>query len=211
LFLAGGVVALAALFYFGPAGLPAPTAEKKAPRTHIALLNLSFVIQKYKKFEAYQEEIKKAFEPFTRRGQELKAQAEEVKKQLADTTLPAQKRDELETKLKRLQKAVEDNVNEGKAALQSLGDKEMKDLYLDIEDAARRHAETHDFEMVLHYNEAINREDLVSPVNIARKIQAGALFPLYVAKGLDISEAIVDDLNRRYQAGQNAEGRPGGP
>jgi hypothetical protein len=35
-----------------------------------------------------------------------------------------------------------------------------------------------------------------SPPNIARKMQAGALMPIFVEQGLDLSEAILEELHK---------------
>ncbi|HEY7428872.1 MAG TPA: hypothetical protein VH682_31870, partial [Gemmataceae bacterium] len=46
-----------------------------------------------------------------------------------------------------------------------------------------------------HYNDAVTPEDFMSPQNIARKLNTGALMPLYAAPGMDISQEVVNMLN----------------
>jgi outer membrane protein len=199
LLAAGSVLALGALVYGGRtwlAAAPVPDrVAEKGPRTRIALVNLTYVIKNYEKFKTFQTEIKEAFEPFQKSDRDRKQEAEVLSKQLQDGNLAGKQRADLEKKLKDLQRAIEDNNAAAKEVLQKKGDEQMKILYMDVSDAAERHAKAHDFELVLHYNDATTREDFLSAPNIARKLQAGALTPLYAVPGLDISKQIVEALN----------------
>ncbi len=202
--LAASVLALGAVLHVGrlPAQNPAAApAAAPAPRTRIALLNLTYVLKNYDKFKTFQDEIKRAFQPFQDTDRKKKAEAEVLAKEIQGLT-PQQEpsREELTKKLKNLQREVQDNNENAKAYLQKKGDEQMKILYLDIMDAAQRHARAHDFELVLHYNDATNRDDWISAPNIARKLQAGALMPLYAVPGLDISKEVVDSLNYPLRA-----------
>jgi Skp family chaperone for outer membrane proteins len=209
-------VALGALVYFGIWVLPtspllarAPAKEKAAvrPRTRVALLNISYVVKYYDKFKSYQEEMKAAFKPFQDRDKELKTQLEELTKHAADVTLPVDRRDALAEKAKKAKQAIEDNGKEAKALIGKKTDEQMKAIYLDITEAVRRHATAHDLELVLHYNDATTREDSLSPPNIARKLQAGSLLPVYAAPGLDITKDLVEEMNRALR---DKPGRHGG-
>ncbi len=201
---AGSVLALGALVYGGrmwvqAAPLPARKAEK-APQTRIALLNLTYVLKNYQKFVKFQEEMKEAIDPFGKRDRELKEKVEELAKQLQDEKLPQKQRGEVEKKRKQLQKEIEDNQAAAKEFLGKKGDEQMKILYMDIAGVCERHAKAHGIDLVLHYNDATTNEDLLSPQNIARKLQAGTLMPVYAAEGLDISKDIVEALNKKEKA-----------
>jgi Skp family chaperone for outer membrane proteins len=214
--VAGGVLILAVVLVAGrlaaqQGGQAAPAAAPP-PRTRIALLNLTYVIKKYKKFETFQAEIKTAFEPFQKHDQGKKAEAEALAKEGQKPETTEARREEINRQLKALQRDIEDNGTSAKAFLQKKGDEQMRILYMDIMSAAQRYARGHDYEMVLHYNEATTQEDFYSPVNIARKIQAGALMPLYFVPGMDISKEVVDTLNAYLGAAPAATngGAPGG-
>src|SRR5262249_46507016 len=71
----------------------------------------------------------------------------------------------------------------------------MQVLYGDVQAAARRYAQAHDLDLVLHYNDAVDARDYWSGANLARKMQAGALMPLYAAPGMDISKEVIAALN----------------
>jgi Skp family chaperone for outer membrane proteins len=204
------VLAAALLFYagrsFGLADKPKdkpkdqPKAEQPVLRTRVALLNITYVIKYYYKYKTYQDELKTALEPFQKKDAGLKKQAEEVAKQLQDATTPADRRERLEKKLKKLQRELEDNSNDAKQKANRRTEEQMKIIYTDVEDAAQRYARAHDFDLVLHYTDAVTKEESYSGQSIARKLQVGALMPLYAAPGMDISKDLVATLNAKAPA-----------
>jgi Skp family chaperone for outer membrane proteins len=213
--VAGGILALGAILYAGrlraqpSSGAPAPAAAP-APRTRIALLNLTYVLKNYEKFQNFQNEIKGAFEPFQKTDRDKKAALDVLSKEAQDPKISEAKREELARQIRGLQRDIQENQETAKAYLQKKGDEQMKILYLDVMDAAQRHARAHDFELVLHYNDATTRADFLSSANIARKLQAGALMPLYAVAGLDISKEVVEALNYPLRASVPRGGNPGG-
>jgi hypothetical protein len=78
-------------------------------------------------------------------------------------------------------------------------EEQLKILYMDVRSTAERYALAHNFDMVLHYNDAPSEPEFSSAQNIARKMQA-PLFPLYSTKGMDISAEVVGTLNQAYRA-----------
>jgi Skp family chaperone for outer membrane proteins len=199
LLVAAGVVALVVLAYGRPLSQAAPKPERPAPRTRIGLLNLTYVIKNYEKFKTFQQEILEAFKPYQETDQTKKKKLEDLSKEANKPETPEARRLELAKQIKDLQREINDGKVTAKKAMEKKGAEQMKVLYLDIMDAATRHARSHDFEMVLHYNEATTKEDFYSTENVARKLQAGTLLPLYAAPGLDISQEVVEALNRELK------------
>jgi Skp family chaperone for outer membrane proteins len=197
---AGGLLALAVLCYAGrswgqaqPGQPSSSTQAAAAPKTRIALLNLTYVIKNYVKYVNFQKEIQTAIEPFKQKDTELRKRLEELRKK--GESAAATEKETLEKEGKELQRKLEDNSVEAKATLGKKSDDEMKILFMDVYEAARRYAVSHEFELVLHYNDAVTPEDFMSPQNIARKLNTGALMPLYAAPGMDISREVVEMLN----------------
>lgn len=201
----GGFLVLGVLCYIGPLSgqgqtpqTPQQTATQSTPaRTRIALLNLTYVIKNYEKYKHFQEEIKGIVEPFQTKDANLRHQLEELRKKIE--TNPSQ-RDEVERKAKEIQRQVEDNSAEAKLKLGKRSDDEMKILFMDVYEAAQRFATSHDFELVLHYNDAVTKEDFLSAQNIARKLNTGALMPMYFVPSMDISMDVVRMLNYNVSA-----------
>src|SRR5262249_36506851 len=146
-------------------------------------------------YKDFQEGIKHEIEPFHERDKELRAQLEKLRVRHEDPTVSPEEKKDLEEKAKKVQQELEDNSAEVKKALGKKSDDEMRILFTDVFDASRRYAAANGIELVLHYNDAVTPEDFMSPQNIARKLNTGALMPLYAAPGLDISREVVKSLN----------------
>jgi Skp family chaperone for outer membrane proteins len=195
----GGLIVLGGLCYVGslsgqspPGGGAQTPAQPAQARTRIALLNLTYVIKNYEKYKHFQNEIKGIVEPFQTKDADLRRQLEDLRKEVEKS--PSQ-REEIERKGKEVQRRLEDNSAEAKLVLGKRSDDEMKILFGDVYLAAQRYATSHDFEMVLHYNDAVTPEDFLSAQNIARKLNTGALMPLYWMPSMDISLEVVRVLN----------------
>jgi hypothetical protein len=101
--------------------------------------------------------------------------------------------------MKDLQRHLEDNKNDAQKTLVKKQEEQLRILYMDVRNVVDRYAQAHGFDMVLHYNDAVEQQDYWSAQNIARKMQAGALVPMYFAAGLDISGNIIATLNAPYK------------
>jgi Skp family chaperone for outer membrane proteins len=208
--MAGTVLVLGVLWYVGPlSGQTQPqsnsqtaAAQEQPARTRIAILNLTYVIKNYNKYKQFQEEIKAFIEPFQKKDAELRQKLESLRKQAGE--LPRQGQggqgEELERQAREVQRQLEDNAAEIKMKLNKRTDDEMKILFMDVAVATQSYAASHDFEMVLHYNDAVTTEDFTSAQNIARKLNTGALLPLYWKRSMDISEDVVKLLNYNISA-----------
>jgi outer membrane protein len=193
--------AAAALIYVGALWAdPAPPAAPAAPqvRTRVALLNLTYVIKNYKKYQAYQEEIKADLKKYDDQAKMEQAKVEALRKDIQDPKTSEADRAAKSKDLVAEQRKLEDISNEAKQYLGKKSDEQMVILYKEIQEAARRHATERGFDLVLHYNDATERDDYYTPANVARKMQAGACLPLYFSQGMEISLDVVNALNAAY-------------
>lgn len=216
----GAILALVALWYVAPlsgqtqppANNPQAAATPAAPlRTKIAILNLTYVIKNYDKYKRFQDEIKVFIDPFQKKDAELRAKLESLKKEAA--TMPGKGQasgEELEKQAREIQRQLEDNAAEIKLKLGKRSDEEMKIVYQDVCLAAQSYARSHDFDLVLHYNDAVTESDYLSAQNIARKLNTGALMPLYFQRNMDISQAVVELLNYNVSATSAPNTQPNG-
>jgi len=206
LWVGGSGLFLVALIGAGHLWAKERDKKPKVLDTPIALFNLNYVIQKYDKYRDVQEEIKGIAEPYQRRETSLRRQGEKLKaelEQLQKDVNPgdphpqkiAQKKEELEHKAKMLQREIEDNQMEAKLKISKRTEAAMKDMYVDVYDAASRYAKEHDFEILLHYNDATNAQDYFGAPNIARKLSTGALVPLTTKPGVDVTKGLIELLN----------------
>jgi Skp family chaperone for outer membrane proteins len=213
LIMTAALLGLAVLLYVGRSWAQQGTSGGSAPaaaplRTRIALLNIPYILRYYHRAITFQNEMKVAAEPFQKRETDFSKELEATGKEVQDPKLPPAKREELEWKVKGLQRQIEDNRTAAQMALRKKADEQLVLIYRDIQDAAKRYARAHEFDVVLHYNDAITEQDYYSAANIARKLQVGTLMPLYASPGMDISQEIVNTLNYNAPAAQGAQGTP---
>jgi Skp family chaperone for outer membrane proteins len=208
----GLVALLGVAVYVGTLGAQqggAPAA-RPAPSTRIALLNLSHVIKNYDKYKAFQEELKTVVQPFEKRQADTKAEGENLAKEKGNPNTAPARREQIDQRLRELQRIMEDNQAEVQKILIKKQEEQLKILYMDVRAISERHAQAHNYEMVLHYNDHVKPEDYWSAANIARKMQAGALMPMYYVAGLDISQEVINALNATYKtAPRPAAAAPG--
>ena len=215
-----GVAAAAALVYVGtlwaqqPTGAPAvPSRPAAAPRTKIALLNLTYVISYYEKYKNFKDDIKKQMQPFEDMVKGKQGDMEALRKEALDPKNPPTepRRQEIDRKMREDQRAIEDATNEVKPKVVKQEQDEMVLLYKEVQTAASHYAAGHDFDLVLQYNEPLDPKDYYSPANIERKMGAGALLPLYYSPGMEISQDVLAMLNASFRPAGAAAAPPTTP
>src|SRR5262249_52389498 len=148
---AAGAVALGVAIHvstlLAQTGTTGTTSTAAQPRSRIALLNLSHVIKQYHKFTTYQEELKKEVAPFQARDAKFKQDGEALAKEAQAQTTTADKRDQIEKKLKELQRQIEDNKNDAQKQLIKKQEEQLKTLYADVYNVVQRVAQAHGYEM----------------------------------------------------------------
>jgi Skp family chaperone for outer membrane proteins len=182
---------------------PGKTAE---PRTRIALINLAYVLKHDDECKALQEALKKEMAAYQEKERALRDRVDTWSKELSLPDVSADKREALERAIKAERRNMEDLQEEARRKLTRRTDDQTVALYKKVREAATRYAQAHGIELVLQYNDA-EGEDLDSPANVQRKMQAAGLTPLYAAPGIDISKEIVSILNARRSKEAQPEGR----
>jgi Skp family chaperone for outer membrane proteins len=197
-----GLLALATAAYVGgrlraqPGTAPAAAPE---PRTRIALINLLYVLEKYERGQALQSELKKTAEPFQAKETGKAAERETLVKEAQSPKCTPERREQIEKQVKLIDRERQDNKADYDSALAKKGDEALKILFREIQDAATRYAQAHNFELVLHFNDATTAERYYSPAMIQRKLTPAVCMPLYAVPGMDISQQVVNDLNTAYR------------
>jgi len=203
----GGLIAIASQT---PAQAPNNQPAASPPTGKVAILNLSYVVKNYNKYLDFSAKMKKDVEQFEVQAKGKKAAYDAIVKDASDPKNAAQ-REKYEKDLKAVQREHEDITAAMKQYVSQKSDEQMVVLYREIQETAVRYANARSYEMVLHFNDApANTPDYYSPSNIARKMQAGALMPMYVNPALDISPLVVQTLNAGYKTTQPAATPPAG-
>jgi Skp family chaperone for outer membrane proteins len=202
--LAGGALALVAIAYAGrlsaqqgssgaaPAGGAAAAA---APR--IALVNMQYVLFYYHRAKNFKSEMAEQAKPYQEREKGMRAELEKYSQELAKLAPGSQdaQREEIQKKMKDINRAIEDNGASYKNTLGKKYDQQIDILYREIYNAAYRYALAHDIDLVLEYSDTFKEEDMTNPRRIERVLATPALLPLYAKKGTDISYELVNTLN----------------
>jgi len=198
--IVAGVVTLGVALYVGgrlTAGPAAPAEAAPAPTMRFRMVNLSYVIKNYKRTDALRAEHTELFKQYDSQITELKKLIEARTKQAQDPQF-ADKHDALEKEVKRLQREMQDKTEEARQALDKKQGELIVLVYKEVAEAVRTYARQANIEAVFHYNDAVMESDRNSAANIARKMSAGAMMPMFLNPNLDISQDIVNSLNAKY-------------
>ena len=196
-----GVLALGVAVYAGSRlmaqGGAAP-AKAAAPSTRVALINLPYVIKNYEKYKNFISQMQAEEKKYADDIKSKKDAQERKAKDLQGVVDPA-KKESIEGEIKNLQRDIEDLAGKARKELNKKGTDMMVLVYKEVRDAAWRHAQSNNFDMVLHFEDGTTPDEMNSPVAIMRKIQAGGCIPLYWNPALDISGHVLYALNAAYK------------
>jgi Skp family chaperone for outer membrane proteins len=197
-----GAAALgAALCAAGPAWAQGPQAAVPQ-QCRVATLNMVVVMKGYKKFDMFRAEMDAKAKPYRDKAKELADMYKGWQAVAQDAKKSAKEREDAENYLKQLKRQIEDNGATATKILGTLEDERVVQFYREIQDAVAAYARPNGIHLVLQYTELVSEPDIYSPPNIKRKLQSGqvgACTPMYIADGLDISQAVVTLLNSKFQ------------
>jgi Skp family chaperone for outer membrane proteins len=169
-------------------------APEVEPRPKHAVLNLTYVIRKYKKWAELQDEYKKELASYDEELNKLKDEYERTEA-AAKTSTDRGVKEKLAKDKRELRNQMSDKIEAAKKALADLEANHFSEIYKDIQSASERYAKAHELEMVSHFKDGTTEAEINSPISIGRKMNQDGLFPLYIGPGLDISKEVLALLN----------------
>jgi RNA polymerase sigma factor (sigma-70 family) len=186
-----------------PRALAPPAVEgAQPPQTRIGLINMSRALKGSQKFQVLQAELRATTQ---QAQQKLEGLTKEVRKLQAESDAPDTplgRREECARRTRDLRQQIEEEEKSARARLDRMSGDGFVALYREVEEAAGRVAKLKGLELVLFYTDAVTEADYYNPGTIQRKLtQPGALMPIVAAPGMDVTDAVVEALNRT----------PGGP
>src|SRR6185369_135409 len=108
------------------------------PQTHVAMLNLRWVIKNYDKYKSFIEEMKVKEKKYL---DELTAKQKLIEqKAKAAEALPADQREKVEVEVRNIQREMEDIKLKARKEVTTQSNDEMVKVYKEVRDAAYRHA-----------------------------------------------------------------------
>lgn len=201
--LVAGLATLAAA-YFGSqlvAQTGAPIGQPPAA-TKIAVINIGAVFMKYEKAKFFKQESETILKPFRDEGEKLRKLVVDWQTALAKVPNPLTEEQKKtgERTIIDCKRRLEDLEREARVKIGKRNEEQLVQLYKEIDSAVKGYAQSNGIHLVLGYGEPTD-QDLFSFMNIGRKMGAmdnGGVIPLYASGGLEISEAVVQTLNRSY-------------
>jgi RNA polymerase sigma factor (sigma-70 family) len=189
-----------------PRALAARAGDRDRPlQSRIGLINMTRVLKGSRKVQALQADLRLQGQEARQKLDALQKQAQDAQARCDNPATPAGTREQLAQEVRRLRRQVEDEEAQLKSRVAKASGEGLTAAYREIEGAANRVAKAKGLELVLFYTDAVTEEDFYTPDALQRKLsQPGALVPMIAAPGMDITEAVIEGLNR-------AEGRPDNP
>jgi Skp family chaperone for outer membrane proteins len=210
--LALGILALGVAAYWG-GQLSAQANNQPAPasllRNKIAVFNMSKVIKEYKRWQDFEAQRKSALDAqeakFNKIKGDMTKKTEELQKLPPSETA---KREQLERELRLLKNQGAEMQEDVQKQFAKWEQDQVTTIYKEIETLCADMARTYHIELILHYTDPSKDEEKYHPMNLARKLQSSGITPIYMAQGMDISQWVLDNLNKRY--GASAAAAPAG-
>jgi Skp family chaperone for outer membrane proteins len=174
------------------------------PQTHIAVFNMSVVVEIYKdseKYKALQSETKALIGKHQDKEKKLRAEIDKATLALLPGR-PEKDRQDWERYMLAHQRLLEDHIREARADVNAKIAEHKGILYKEVRDVAERYAFATGIELVMHYNDLDDRfepAEFGSPADTLRRMQSGALTPIYAAPGIDITKEISALLKARWK------------
>lgn len=198
-----GALAVLSAAYLGSQLLAQPQAPASPPaQTRVAFVNIVTVFQNYTKAKVYKEEMEALLKPIKDRGERLRAEIMKWQQDLQNDPKvygDATKREQYEQGILKNKRDLEDLGREAQRLVGKKNEEQVVQLYKEVNEAVKKYALASGFHIVLAYGEN-SKTDTMNFANISRKVQGmemgGAIVPMYMADGLDISLAVADSLNR---------------
>jgi Skp family chaperone for outer membrane proteins len=192
-----GVLSLAGAVYFASQLWAKPSPAGAPPQTRVAILNLRLVIKQYDRYKQFIEAIRKEEAGYIEAMKKKQKQADELGTQ-ADG-LPAAAREAREQEIRSLQRELENLKDKARKEVSEKSTREMVTVYKLVREAATRYAKANNIDLVLHYEGAIEKDEVDSPALVLRNLNAGGCTPLHWDPSLDITAPIIEALNTDFK------------
>jgi RNA polymerase sigma factor (sigma-70 family) len=183
-----------------PRALAPPAGDgDRPPQSRIGLINMARVLKGSRKIQALQADLRARTQEAQQKLDVLKKQVQQYQADCDQPTTPLGMREQLAQKVRQLRREIEDESERARARMTRANGDVLTAAYREVEEVANRIAKAKGIELVLFYSDAVTQEDFYNPDSLQRKLShPGALVPMMVAPGMDITEAVTEALNRAY-------------
>lgn len=172
---------------------PAATAPAAATPVKIGLVDMARVFKEYNKFEDMRASLKAEMEIALAEAKKIAAEAEKVKEELKLLKPGSAEFIKRETDLAQLSSDFDTKRKVANAQYQRKEAEIFQDIYIDSVGVIKLYAEHFKFSMVMRFNSA--ELDKTNPSSLANGLNK---LVIYHRPQDDITDAVIDYLNRKY-------------
>jgi Skp family chaperone for outer membrane proteins len=208
-----GLSALGVGAYVGGRAWAQGTQPANPPRvaplqTRVGLINVGLVIKSYNKFKVYQDQMKREMEPLQKEIEQKKQLVTAKQNQAADPKTTVQAREQLEKEVKAIQREIQDKVDDANNRFAKDRVNQLVTIYKDVQAAVTAYARSRGFELVMQYSDSTDPAEKYSAASLQQKLGNMACFPVYHHEQMEITNDVLDMLNR---GGSTAAAPPASP
>jgi Skp family chaperone for outer membrane proteins len=179
-----------------------------AGTTRVAVINLAYVLSKYERASFLKEELQAEAKKAQEEAKRLMEQCNLLQQTLQKGDFKNNTKEQFEEKLINTRRRLEDLNRTASAKLGKATQAQLVILWKDVQEAVKTYSARHGIELVMTYADAPSPNDAASFQNLTRKLGAtdnGGSTPIFMAPGVDISEAVTDLLNERFREAREKE------
>ncbi len=211
-----GLATVCAGLYCGARLLAQQPAPQPAPATtRVAVVNLHAVLKGYAKTKLYDKEVEDIVRPLRDQAQKMKDDITAWTKAAQDPKADPTKKEQWEGAARNTKRMLEDLEMDASKKVKKKREEQLVQLYKEIEEAVSRYAVSNGFTLVMQYTDPETPAERYTAENIQRKLagsaQTGCTVPMYFHPGLDISTAVITNLNVPYGGGGGGPSPAPGP
>jgi Skp family chaperone for outer membrane proteins len=187
------------------------SAQEQPPSASIKVVvcNIALVFSKYEKAIAYKKQIEAALHAPKKEAKRLLDEIDEWTVALKSADLK-QDKDEFEEKIFMAKQKLDDLNRRAQALFSKKLEENQAVLWKEVQGGIQTYAVENKIDIVLGYGDPVEKERR-DTASINRKMQAmdlGGTVPLFASQRADISYAVADLLNRRYDEELKKANRP---
>lgn len=195
------------LFAQGP-GAPAASGQR------IAVVNIGSVFSGYKKAELFKKELDDTLKPYRTQAEQLKSQIMQWEKAIREGKFSKEVPEErYKAGIIANKRKLEDLDMEARRLVGKRAEEQSVQLWKEVNEVIARTARGNGYNIILGYGDPPNMQANSVPIINRRmaSMEAGSMTPLYFDGSADITQQVVDTLNRSYPGAAPAGGVPATP
>ena len=176
-------------------------AQAQTTGNRVGVVNVGVVFTKYQKAVQFKAEMEAVLKPYKDQAEAIKKNVLAHQEALAKPGLDEKTKDQYQQNLRVLKRQLEDLDLEARKKIGKRQEEHIVQLYKEVNQHVSAVASANGIHLVLGYGEPPDLTELFGLQNVDRKLtmmNMGGVVPLYFHSSLDISEVVVQSLNRSF-------------